>query len=152
MKLWENYLKNSTMLLVPFCLVLMVVAGCGVRKTAKERIVIKHDTIRIENNYELKQNNAFNDILELKPIDSSKPIIYNGVSYYNASIRFDKSKIENVEIKGNETLSQGSTDKTEIKKNTESKNQNLLWIGIVSVVGLIILAYILIRYYIPKIN
>ena len=144
MKSWKNF----GIKLVLFYLVLTVVAGCGVRKTVKERIVIKHDTIHINNNYELKQNKAFNDILELKPIDSSKPIIYNGVSYYNASIRFDKSKIENVEIKGNETLSQGSTDKTEIKKNTEKKDNTILYIGI----AFIVILFIFLWFYLPKLK
>ena len=148
MKSWENYLKNSTMLLVLFYLVLTVVAGCGVRKTVKERIVIKHDTIHINNNYELKQNKAFNDILELKPIDSSKPIIYNGVSYYNASLRFDKSKIENLEIKGSESLSQGITDKTEIKKNTEKKDNTILYIGI----AFIVILFIFLWFYLSKLK
>jgi len=144
MKLWKNYGTK----LACFYLVIIILAGCGTRKTAKEYHTFKSDTLNTNNNYELKQNKAFNDILSVKPIDSTKPIIINGISYYNASILFDKSKFDNLEIKANNNLSQSSSSEDLNKKNTVSKNENLLWLGIVFVAAL----FIFLWFYLPKLK
>ena len=143
MKLW----KRSGIKLVCFCLVIItLVVGCGTRNTGKSIIKIKHDTLNVNNNIELKQNSVFNDILEAKPIDNTKPIIINGISYYNASLLFDKSIKKGIEIKGNTNLSQSSIDKIEIEKKTESKNHNFIWIGI----SFILILFIFLWFYLPR--
>ena len=56
MKLWKNFGTK----LACFCLVtITLAAGCGTRKTGKSRIEIKHDTLKVNNSYELKQNSSF---------------------------------------------------------------------------------------------
>ena len=144
MKSWRNFGTK----LACFCLVTIILAGCGTRNTGKSRIEIKHDTLKVNNNYELKQNSSFNDIFSVKPIDNTKPIIINGISYYNASILFDKSIKNGLEIKGSENLSYSSVSKVSESKNTESKNNNFMWIGIVFVVSL----FIFLWFYLPKLK
>ena len=144
MKLWKNYGIKS----VFFCLVTIILAGCGTRNTGKSRIEIKHDTLKVNNNYELKQNSSFNDIFSVKPIDNTKPIIINGISYYNASILFDKSIKNGIEIKGSENLSYSSGSKVSESKNTEKKDNTILWIGVSSVVVL----FIFLWFYLPKLK
>ena len=144
MKSWRNF----GIKLACFCLVAITMDGCGTRITGKSRIEIKHDTLKINNYYELAQNSTFNDILELKPIDNTKPIIINGKSYYNASILFDKSIKNGIEMKGSENLSYSGSSEVSNKKNTESKNYNFLWIGIVFVIAL----FIFLWFYLPKLK
>ena len=144
MKLWKNYGIKS----VFFCLVTIILAGCGTRNTGKSRIEIKHDTLKVNNSYELAQNSTFYDIFELKPIDNTKPIIINGISYYNASILFDKSIKNGIEIKGSENLSYSSGSKVSESKNTEKKDNTILWIGVSSVVVL----FIFLWFYLPKLK
>ena len=148
MKSWKNF----GIKLACFCLVTITLDGCGIRKTAKEYHTFKSDTLKVNNNYELKQNSTFNDIFELKPIDNTKPIIINGKSYYNASILFDKSIKNGIEIKGSENLSYSGSSEVSESKNTESKNQNFLWIGIVFVVALFVFLYIVLKNYLPKLK
>ena len=144
MKLWKNYGIKS----VFFCLVTIILAGCGTRNTGKSRIEIKHDTLKVNNSYELAQNSTFYDIFELKPIDNTKPIIINGISYYNASILFDKSIKNGIEIKGSENLSYSSGSKVSESKNTEKKDNTILWIGVSSVVVL----FIFLWFYLPRLK
>ena len=128
-------------------LLLLFFVSCGTRKTAKEYHTFKSDTLKVNNNYELTQNSMFNDILELKPIDNTKPIIINGKSYYNASILFDKSINNGIEIKGSENLSYSGSSEMSKSKNTESKNQNFLWIGIVFIIALFVMVYLILKKY-----
>lgn len=145
MKSWRNYGTK----LACFCLATIILAaGCGTRNTCKSRVEIKSDTLKVNNSYELAQNSTFYDIFELKPIDNTKPIIINGISYYNASILFDKSIKNGIEIKGSENLSYSSSSKVSESKTTESKNNNFMWIGIVFVVSL----FIFLWFYLPKLK
>ena len=129
-------------------LLLLLFVSCGTRKTAKEYHTFKSDTLKVNNNYELAQNNTFNDILELKPIDNTKPIIINGKSYYNASITFDKSIKNRIEIKGSENLSYSGGSEVSESKNTEKKDNTILWIGIVFVIAL----FVFLWFYLPKLK
>ena len=144
MKSWRNFGTK----LVCFCLVTIILAGCGTRKTAKEYNTFKSDTLKINNIYELAQNSTFNDIFELNPIDNTKPIIINGISYYNASILFDKSIKKGIEIKGSENLSYSSGFGVIKSKNTEKKDNTILWIGVSSVVVL----FIFLWFYLPRLK
>ena len=129
-------------------LLLLLFVSCGTRKTSKEYHTFKSDTLKVNNNYELTKNSTFNDILELKPMDNTKPIIINGISYYNASILLDKSIKNGIEIKGSENLSYSGSSEVSESKNTESKNNNFLWIGIVFVVAL----FVFLWFYLPRLK
>ena len=148
MKSWKNF----GIKLVCFCLVTITLVGCGTRITGKSRIEIKHDTLKVNNNYELTQNSTFNDILELNPIDNTKPIIINGKSYYNASILFDKSIKNGIEIKGSENLSYSGSSEVSESKNTEKKDFGHI-IAIVSfILSLFIFIYIVLNNYFPRLK
>ena len=129
-------------------LLLLLFISCGTRKTSKEYHTFKSDTLKVNNNYELTQNSTFNDILELKPIDNTKPIIINGISYYNASILFDKSIKNVIEIKGSENLSYSGSSEVSESKNTEKKDNTILWIGVSSVVVL----FVFLWFYLPRLK
>ena len=144
MKSWRNFGTK----LACFCLVTITLDGCGTRKTAKEYNTFKSDTLKINNIYELAQNSTFNDILSVKPIDNTKPIIINGISYYNASILFDKSIKNGIEIKGSENLSYSGGSGVIKTKNTEKKDNTILWIGVSSVVVLLIFLW----FYLPRLK
>lgn len=143
--LWKILSRKS----VFFYLVLLAVAGlfnsCGTRTTWKSRTLFEADTLSISNYFELKQNSGFNDILELHPIDVTKPIIYNGVSYYNASIRFDKSKFENLEIVGKENLSQRVTSSDKEIRETKKTDYSNLYIGLAFAFGSFIILYLVLK-------
>lgn len=128
---------------------LLVLTSCGgTRKTNASRLELKSTALSVNNDIELKQNSTLLDIISLQPLDNTQPIIINGISYYNASIRFDKSKFDNLEIKANDNLSQDSIDKVEKVKVTERKDYTLLWAGIAFVIALFIFLYI----YLPKLK
>ena len=128
--LWKILSQKSA----SFYLALMVAVGvsssCGKRTTSYSRTEIKTDTLQYNRQIELRQNSTLFDVFSLYPIDNTKPIIYNGISYYNSSIRFDKSKFENLEIVANENLSQGSVSSESKEKETEKTDYSNVYIGL----------------------
>lgn len=143
MKSWKNF----GIKLVCFCLVTITLVGCGTRTVEVQKRTIETTRLERNENIELKQNSTFNDIFSLTPIDNAKPIIINGISYYNASILFDKSIKNGIEIKGSENLSYSGSSEVYNKKNTESKNHNFLWIGIAFIVALFVMVYLILKKY-----
>lgn len=135
-----------------FCLIIIILLALiscgGTRKTDTSKVELKSTTLSINNDIELKQNSTLLDVISLQPLDNTQPIIINGISYYNASIRFDKSKFDNLEIKANDNLSQDSSDEVESVRATERKDYTLLWVGIAFIIALFIFLYI----YLPKLK
>jgi len=128
---------------VPFYLIvtLFAVLSCGKRITSHERILIKTDSLKYSKFQEIQSNFTFNDISELKPIDISKPMVINGIYYYNAAIKFDKSIISSENKKEGLNLSYTSSEKeTNIKKTEKTDNSNL-YIGLFFVFLLFVFAY-----------
>lgn len=145
---WKKFgTKSATFFLVAL-LVFFATSCGGKRSTAKSRIDIKADSIKINNNIVLTQNSALYDVISFVPIDNAKPIILNGVAYYNASIKFDKSKFENLELKDLSSLSYSSTDRLEKNKETEKTDNTLLYIGLAFVVCL----FVFLWFYLPRIK
>lgn len=151
MKNTISWKKFGTKLAIFFSAILLTsfATSCGgTRSTAKSRIDVKADSIKINNNIVLRQNSALYDVILLEPIDISKPIILNGVAYYNTSIKFDKSKFENLEYKDLSELSYSSTGKIEKSKETEKTDNTIMYIGIAFVICL----FIFLWFYFPKLS
>lgn len=152
-----QYKRNIHPLLVPLMdaylktlkatLLILLCVSCGTRTVEVQKRTIKTTTLERNENIELKQNSTLNDILSVKPIDKAKPIIINGISFYNASILFDKSIKNGVEIKGSNNLSYTGGSEVSETKNTESKNHNFLWIGIAFIVALFVIIYLILKKY-----
>jgi hypothetical protein len=113
-------------LIIPF-----ILFSCGGSRSVKqERLNIKTDTLSVDNSISIKQNTILKDVGKLTPFDNSKPMVINGITYYNTIIDYDKSKFNDFEIEQNENLSQGSTKLSESKKDTEKTDYTIAIIGV----------------------
>jgi len=128
--LWKIFGTKSASFYLAILVAVGVFSSCGHRTTSYSRTEIKTDTLQYSGQFELRQNSTLFDVFSIYPIDNTKPIIYNGISYYNASIRFDKSKFENIEIKAKENLSQGSVSSELKEKETEKTDYSNVYIGL----------------------
>jgi hypothetical protein len=121
-----------------YLLTLLLIVSCGTRKTYNKSTSFKSDSLSVENSRILSQNIILNDIGELMPFDSNKPMIIDGNYYYKKIIKHYKSKFEDFKIdESNVIVSDKSESETE-NKVTEKKDNSNLWIGIVFVVCLFI--------------
>jgi len=121
-------------------LIILFLASCGgVRKTDSSKISIKIDSISVNNERVLKQNVSFNRIVSLKPFDASKPIRIDGKDYFNASIVFDNSIIDNFEIANRDSSLSLGKSTTEKESTSERRDNTLLYLGmfLIFVVGII---------------
>lgn len=124
-------------------LILFLLFGCGTRKIGKEYHEISSNYSLNDKSYILTQNLRLNDIVELAPINNTKPFIVDGKEYFNVSIKFDKSKFDNFEIEKRKI--ETSTGKSEINETKQTtKNNN--WIFIV----LIVCGFVFLYFYLPK--
>lgn len=121
-----------------YLLLILLITSCGKRTTSNQSAYFKSDSLSVENSRVLSQNIRLNDIGELVPFDNSKPIIIDGKYYYNAIIKYDKSKFNNFEIKENTKVIEIKTENKSENKETEKKDNSNLWIGIVFVVLLFV--------------
>jgi hypothetical protein len=121
---------------------LLIVSCGGVRKTQLSKIDIKVDSISVSNDRLLKQNIRFNRIVSLKPLDSLKPIRINGKDYFNASIVFDESIINDFEVSAKEkTLTLDKSTATK-KKVGEREDNTILYLGICLIIVMGILVWL----------
>jgi hypothetical protein len=121
-----------------YLLIFLLIIGCGTRKTTQQHNKFKSDTLVTENKRVLKQEIKFNDIYSIVPFDTLKPMLIDGKEYFNASIVFDKSIIKKYEKQDNEIKKQGSTVKTEKAKQTEKKDNTILFISMFFILCLFI--------------
>lgn len=80
--------------------------------------VIKEETTIDKSNYINKTTDT--DELEIVPIDSTKPIIINDKAYFNAVLRYKKTKVVLVDT-SKVKVSQNALKTVVVKKNTNSK-------------------------------
>jgi uncharacterized protein YcfL len=84
--------------IITLCIALLLLSSCASRKVniSKEDVLIKTDSVAImkvdsisevRNNIILTENS---DELEIKPVIDSLPIIVNGISYKNVTLRYKK--------------------------------------------------------------
>ena len=124
-----------------YIIILFIISSCGKRITGNQAAYFKSDSIKIDNSVVLTQNTKLNDISELIPFDNSKPMVIEGKHYYNALIRYDKSKFQDFKIQ-QEIKVIDVKKESEIKnKATEKKDNSNLWLGIVFIVVIGLVLY-----------
>jgi hypothetical protein len=95
----------------------LILVSCGSRKVAidKTDIVVKVDstsTIKKDEVVVTQNNISINtdtDEVEITPIDSTKPVVIGEQKYFNAKIRYKKTKVKMVD----------TTKKSEVKKEVQ---------------------------------
>jgi len=112
-----------------YILILLLLIGCGTRKTSQQKTTFKSDSLSIENTRVLKQNIELRDIYSIKPFDVLKPMIIEGKEYFNATIVFDKTKTFNSNYGEFATIKKVSTEKTEKVKESEKTDYTILFIS-----------------------
>lgn len=144
-------MKNNYPLLLSATIaviILLLLSSCGTRKTDKKYHEIKSNYSFNDSSYILTQNVRLNDVGELIPVDNTKPFIVDGKEYFNVSIKFDKSKFNDFEL--NQTYTGTVNGESEISDNrqTEKKDNTLLYLGIILIVGCLVFAW----FYLKGIN
>lgn len=145
-------------------LIIFLLVSCGSRKVdvQKTDTVVKTDSISVVKKEEVvvTQNNVFvntdTDEMEITPIDSTKPFMVGEKKYYNAKIRYKKTKVilvdttKVLESKKESQIVRTIKDKKEkvFKKNIDKKeSHSIYWWWL-----LIILLVIFIFYVYRKLN
>lgn len=121
-----------------YLLILLLVIGCGTRKTSQQSTTFKSDSLTIENKRVLKQEIILKDIYSIKPFNVLKPMIIEGKEYFNVTIDFDKT---NVIINTDEKLDsfkKGSVSQSEKNKETEKTDYTILYLGMFFILCLFI--------------
>lgn len=121
-----------------YLLILLLVIGCGTRKTSQQSTIFKSDSLIIENKRVLKQEIILKDIYSIKPFNVLKPMIIDGNEYFNVTIDFDKT---NVIINTDEKLDsfkKGSVSQSEKNKETEKTDYTILYLGMFFILCLFI--------------
>jgi len=144
-------MKNNYHLLLSATIaviILLLLSSCGTRKTDKKYHEIRSNYSLNDSSRILTQNVRLNDIGELIPVDNTKPFLVDGKEYFNVSIKFDKSKFNDFEL--NQTYTGTVNGASEISDNrqTEKKDNTLLYLGIVLIVGCLVFAW----FYLKGIN
>lgn len=145
-------------------LIIFLLVSCGSRKVdvQKTDTVIKTDSISIVKKEEVvvTQNNVFvntdTDEMEITPIDSTKPFMVGEKKYYNAKIRYKKTKVilvdttKVLESKKESQAVRTIKDKKEkvFKKNIDKKESHSIYLWWL----LIILLVLFIFYVYRKLN
>jgi hypothetical protein len=105
------------MLRYSFIFLFLILVSCGSKKVAVQKIdtIVKVDstsTIKKEEVVISKNNISINtdtDEIEITPIDSTKPVVIGENKYFNAKIRYKKTKVALVD----------TTKKQEVKKESQ---------------------------------
>lgn len=151
-KLWKRFGTK----LVSFCLVTVILIGCGTRKTETSKTETKKDTlisVLSEKKIKVDSNYTFDfSTFKIYPIDFTKPIVINGNIIQNAIIEGTK-KIESGSVKkesqkNNEEIKKGSTSEITKNKNVEKSDYTIL----LSIIALIIVAGIIVYLKLPNLN
>lgn len=146
MKSWTNFWTK----LVVFCLVtIILVAGCGTRKTETSKTEIKKDTlisVLSEKKVKVDSNYTFDfSTFKIYPIDISKPMLVHGIMFENAKIEGTK-KIESgtlqktTEVKEKE-IKKGSNSEIIKTKQAEKTDNSNLYIGLFLIFCFFVFAY-----------
>lgn len=130
---WQ-ILTSTTIAIV----IMLLLSSCGVRKINNQKIDIKTDSIVVENKRILEQNSTFNEILLITAIDSLKPLIINGKSYYNAKISYSKNKAITLKTKDEFKATTLKKDKVKKIKVSEKTDNTVLYIGLFLILCLFI--------------
>jgi len=145
-KLWKKF----GILSVSFCLALIIlVAGCGTRKTETSKTEIKKDTlisVLSEKKVKVDSNYTFDfSTFKIYPIDISKPMLVRGIMFENAKIEGTNRKEAGSlkkEVTGTaQEIKKGSASETIKTKQAEKSDNTLLYIGLFAVFCFFVFAY-----------
>lgn len=125
-----------------YLILLLLIASCGKRTTSNQSTYFKSDSLSVENSRILSQNIKLNDIYTLEPFDSNKPMIIDGKYYYNAVIKYDKSKFEDFKIEESEkAISNKSESGTSNKETIKTDYSNTI-LGSIFIVCLFVFLWL----------
>ena len=110
-----------------YLLIIFLIVSCGTRKTSQQKTTFKSDSLSIENTRVLKQNIELRDIYSIKPFDALKPMVIDGKEYFNATIVYDKSKLDNFEVSQGEKVIRIETEKEVKNKESEKTDYTILF-------------------------
>lgn len=147
-----------------YSFIFLLLMSCGARKVdvQKTDIIVKVDStsvIKKEESTSTQNNISINtdiDECEITPIDSAKPVIIGDKKYFNAKIRYKKTKVALVDTTKKEEVKKESQevrvvkDKKEksFKKNVDKKeSHSVYWWWL-----LIILLFAAYFYFRKKLN
>jgi len=152
-KLWKRFGTK----LVVFCLVtIILVAGCGTRKTETSKTEIKKDTlisVLSEKNIKIDSNYTFDfSTFKIYPIDVSKPMLVRGVVFENAIIegtnKKESGKLQKIVQDNVQEIKKGSNYTKEKIKETEKSDYTILFV----LIALIVVSGIIVYLKLPKIQ
>lgn len=116
-------MKKITLLLTA-----IVLTSCATRKVDTQ--INKKDSTAVTSSKEVTQtktdsvsqtviiDNTVTDEIEIKPLDSTKPLIVNGKTYFNAVLRYKK---QSNDIRTNQSIKVAKNELKEVKKNSNLK-------------------------------
>lgn len=124
----------ETAVILAMIILLFLAYGCGgTRQTATE----KHEEITIENSYSEGSKIVLGNTFTYTPFNALKPMKIEGKEYVNAIVKSDKSKTVTKWKDRNIT----KTITIEKTKQTQKKDNTILWIVLSLVFVLFILAW-----------
>ena len=116
-------------------IILFSLSSCGgTRQTSTQT----KDSVSINNTYSQGEKIVLGNTFTYTPFDAFKPMKIDNKEYVNVIITNNKDKI--IEKWKNRNITKTIT--VEKVKQTERKNNNLLWIGIATVVIIGVVAYL----------
>lgn len=131
----RKYSLQTSVLFAILLLLLFFVYGCGTRKADTQ---VK-DSIYIENNYSTGSRTILGNNITYRPLDTVKPMIIDGKTYTNVIITNDKSKT----VTNWKERNIVKTVVVEKKKQTQKKDNTMIFVGIAFVFALFVFLYII---------
>jgi len=125
-----------------YILIILLFISCGTRKTDTQY----HEDLNIQNNYSEGAKIVLGNSFKYVPFDNAKPMTIEGKEYVNAIVSNDKSQTFET-YKHFNIYHHFNIDE---RKQTEKKDDTILWICIVLGSLLIIGCLIWLWFYLPK--
>lgn len=143
-----KYNKELLISILLAILTLILMLGCGTRKVDITETEAIHDEIKIENHYSEVIKTVLGTSFTYTPFDGLKPMIVNGVKSENAIISGSTKKEYLKRLLKVQKYNITKTIVIEKTKIIESKNTNLLWIGLFFIFVVAVFAF----FYLPRIK
>jgi len=144
----KTFIKENWQFLICVSLafiVCLLFCGCGTRSTIKEYHEITSNNTFNDSSFILTQNVRLNDIGELVPIDNTKPFFVDGKEYFNVSIKFDKSKFEDLKLEQKNIGTVTSSSEIKSDQTTDRTDNTMLWLGMFLIIMISIIAYLVLK-------
>jgi len=131
----RKHTLETSIILAILIILLFVVYGCGGTRQTNTQT---KDSVSINNSYSQGEKIVLGNTFTYTPFDALKPMVIEGKEYKNVVINNDKSKI--IEKWKNRNITKTIT--VEKSKQTQRKDNTLLWIGIAAVVMVGVVGYL----------